>query len=252
MIPARSSALRGRHGAGPGPREAWTGGIGRGSFFVSRPAEPFRRSHRSPTHRSRMMQAPHLHTTNALPAAEWAVPGTRPSCAVEPRGPLGIAAPADYGSKAARGRSVEANRIHRIGTFGQDRRDQEDQRGRAVACASEGADPRAVPRERPGSPRPRTCRAGRFFFHQRVEADAATWRETVVSRAGGALDVPARVEQRDPSRTGRGRPRRLTEGNIGIRGGRSSTARASDCESEGTGSTPVGHPLPNAVRTEGP
>lgn len=81
------------------------------------------------------MQAPHLHVTNALPAAEWAVPGTRPSCAVEPRVPLGIAAPADYGSKAGRGSGSDAIGIHRFGQFGQDRRDQQDQRGRAVACA---------------------------------------------------------------------------------------------------------------------
>lgn len=81
------------------------------------------------------MQAPHLHATNALPAAERAVPGTWPSCAVEPRVAPGIAAPADYGSKAERGLGSDAIGIHRFGRFGQDRRDQEDQRGRAVACA---------------------------------------------------------------------------------------------------------------------
>ncbi len=80
-----------------------------------------------------MMQAPRLHTTNALPAARLAVPGTRPSCAVEPRAGSGIAPRGD--ESGTRGARTDANRIHRIGTFGTYGRDQQDQRGRAVACA---------------------------------------------------------------------------------------------------------------------
>ncbi len=83
------------------------------------------------------MQAPSLHRTDALPAADLAAPGTWPSCAVKPRVPSSIAAPADgEGSLAGRGSGLAGTRIHRTGTFGKAKQDrQDDQRGRAVACA---------------------------------------------------------------------------------------------------------------------
>jgi hypothetical protein len=76
-----------------------------------------------------MMQAPTLHATNAKPAAYLVVPGTRPSCADHPRaGADGIGGCA---IEPGCGR-VDGYPIQRIG---QDRRDETDQRGRAVACA---------------------------------------------------------------------------------------------------------------------
>lgn len=78
------------------------------------------------------MQTPIHPTTNARPAASLAVPGTRRSCAVEPRAPL-------FGLFAGSGKdgwnAPRTGKIHQISEIEQDERDRKDQRGRAVACA---------------------------------------------------------------------------------------------------------------------
>jgi hypothetical protein len=76
-----------------------------------------------------MMQVPTQPTTCARPAADLAVPGMRPSCAVEPR--FGDAID---GGKDGRN-ALDTGRIHRIRQTGKFGRDRKDQRGRAVACA---------------------------------------------------------------------------------------------------------------------
>lgn len=81
-----------------------------------------------------MMQSLDLHRTHARPAAVLALPGTRPSCAVEPRVPGFFAPCAGNSGRAATG-SLEGIRSGGIPKIKQDRRYERDQRGRAVACA---------------------------------------------------------------------------------------------------------------------
>ncbi|HEX6036527.1 hypothetical protein [Longimicrobium sp.] len=82
-----------------------------------------------------MMQSLDLHRTPARPAAALAKPGTWPSCALEPR-ELGVTCMAiGKENQAGRAFGFGGVAIHRDSIIGQDRRDQEDQRGRAVACA---------------------------------------------------------------------------------------------------------------------
>jgi hypothetical protein len=76
-----------------------------------------------------MMQVPTQPTTYTRPAADLAVPGMRPSCAVEPRFCQAI------GSGKDGWNAPQTGRIHRFRETGKDGRDQKDQRGRAVACA---------------------------------------------------------------------------------------------------------------------
>jgi hypothetical protein len=78
------------------------------------------------------MQVPSFNANDAMPAAPWAVPGTRLSCAVKP-GAARSAASIRSG-ESHRGRTGIS--LHRGAAkgFGQDRRYEKDQRGRAVAC----------------------------------------------------------------------------------------------------------------------
>lgn len=82
-----------------------------------------------------MMQSLALPRTHTLPAAAQARPGTWPACAPEPREPgfLGTAIGKDNRAEGAFG--VGRMAIHHDGILGRDRRDEKDQRGRAVACA---------------------------------------------------------------------------------------------------------------------
>ena len=82
------------------------------------------------------MQSLDLQRMHARPAAAQARPGTWPSCAQEPGAPAGAVTAAGTGYGTGYASACGGTEIHRDGgIFGQDRRDQEDQRGRAVACA---------------------------------------------------------------------------------------------------------------------
>lgn len=75
-----------------------------------------------------MMLVPTHPATFAPPAADLAVSGTRPSCAVAPR-------PGRIGRGKGLGNPLGTGRIHQIRGRGQDGRYEREQRGRAVACA---------------------------------------------------------------------------------------------------------------------
>jgi hypothetical protein len=82
-----------------------------------------------------MMQSLALHRTQTPPAAAQARPGTWAACAPEPREP-GLAGTAIGKANRAEGAfGVDRMAIHRDGFIGRDRRYENDQRGRAVACA---------------------------------------------------------------------------------------------------------------------
>ena len=136
MFPARSPASRRTMEPAPDHENTWTGGIDDAApFFVfADRRECPAAAHRSLNDPDGMMQAPMHPTTYARPAADLAVPGTRPSCAVNPPPPLFIAA--SHIGKDGRGRtSPRTGGIHRFRATWQDGWDQGDQRGRAVACA---------------------------------------------------------------------------------------------------------------------
>ncbi len=79
-----------------------------------------------------MKQALTHPTTYARPAADLAVPGMRPSCAVK-RAHRFDSAPETGGSRGWN--APRTGGLHPIREAGKDERYQRDQRGRAVACA---------------------------------------------------------------------------------------------------------------------
>lgn len=82
------------------------------------------------------MQSLDLHRTYARPAAVQALPGTWPSCAQEPRDPGFATRTLGTGTSTGCATGLGGTAIHQdIGIIGRDRRDEDNQRGRAVACA---------------------------------------------------------------------------------------------------------------------
>jgi hypothetical protein len=81
------------------------------------------------------MQVPSPNANDSRPAALAALPGTRPSCAVDPRAPLSPRASIGKEGRTSGGWGSTTIHPHSIRKFGQDRRYERDQRGRAVACA---------------------------------------------------------------------------------------------------------------------
>lgn len=82
-----------------------------------------------------MMQSLALHRTQTAPAAAQALPGTWAACAPEPRDPGFPGTAIGKANRADSAFGVGRVAIHRDGFIGRDRRYENDQRGRAVACA---------------------------------------------------------------------------------------------------------------------
>jgi hypothetical protein len=79
------------------------------------------------------MQVPTFNAHHTPPAAGMALPGTWPSCAVEPRAPLHPCASVGTGRRQQGKIGSGTGDSWSIAKIGQDRR-YTDQRGRAVAC----------------------------------------------------------------------------------------------------------------------